>query len=364
MAPGDAGQEPLDGVRIIDLSATLPGPYCTQLLADLGAQVVKVERPDGGDYLRLLMPEVFRQFNRGKHSVALDLKEAADRSTFWRLLESADVVVEGFRPGVMERLGLSAEEVRERLPRLVYCSISGWGQVGPLAQIPAHDLNYLGAVGALHDPLTGELSAQPTMLVADLASGTTAATAILAALFARMRTGEGTTIDLSIADVVMHWATATHAAEVTGDGSGTEISPAHGVFRTADDRLVTLGAIEDRFWDRFCKLAQDERLLDPLFDTHGGRNRAFTTLRRLLEEVMRSKTADEWVSAAREADVPLFPVATFAEALAHPHFQERAIISRAAEGPLRTGFPARLDGMVFSAGTASPGLGETDPGQL
>ncbi|MPZ28258.1 MAG: CoA transferase [Micromonosporaceae bacterium] len=364
MAPDDAPAKPLEGTRVVDLSAALPGPYCTQLLADLGAEVVKVERPGGGDYLRLLMPGVFRQFNRGKQSVVLDLKDDADRATFWRLLESADVLLEGFRPGVMTRLGLSADQVRRRLPRLVYCSISGWGQAGPLAKVPAHDLNYLGAVGALHDPLTGEVSGQPTMLVADLAAGMAAAAAILAALLSRAHTNEGATIDLAMADVVMQWAMATHAAQAGGDDATAEISPAHGVFRTADGRLVTLGAIEDHFWDRFCAIAQDPRLSDPRFRTHARRNRAFATVRRLLEEVMCSRTAAEWITIAQDADVPILPVHTFAEALDQPHFKERAMIVPAGDGgPLRTGFPARWDGALLTAGTTTPEPGDADPGQ-
>lgn len=364
----EGAEPPLAGIRVIDLSATLPGPYCTQLLADLGAEIIKVERPNGGDSLRLLMPAVFRQFNRGKRSLTLDLKDPVDQSRLWRLLADADVLVEGFRPGVMARLGLDADEVRDQLPQLVYCSISGWGQDGPLSDAPAHDINYLGAVGALTDPMTGEADAPPSLLVADLAAGTTAAVAILAALMARGRTGVGATLDLGMADVVMTWAMATHIAGVTEGAGAAEVSPAHGVFRAADGRLVTLGAIEDHFWERFRKIAGDERLAAPRFDSHEGRRTAYTELRALLEEVLAARTAAQWVELARAADVPLHPVASFAEALEHEHFRHRAIIRtgehRRGAGALPAGFPVRWSGGILTAGTEVPELGESEPGDV
>jgi crotonobetainyl-CoA:carnitine CoA-transferase CaiB-like acyl-CoA transferase len=334
---------PAAGIRVLDLSTTLPGPYCTQLLADLGAEVVKVERPDGGDYLRELMPAMFAAFNRGKGSVAIDLKDEAARERFYALLAQADVVVEGFRPGVAARLGVDAETVRARNPRIVYCSISGAGQTGPLARRPGHDANYLGLSGALTTP-DGPTEV-PWLPYADLGAGALGAVAILAALLRRTETGLGATIDLGMLDVCVTWALSRHA----GGGDEANVSPAHTVLVGSDGRAFTLGAIEDHFWTRFCDVAGEPRLRDTRFLAHEGRARHRGQLAALLREVAATRPAAEWVEACTEADVPALPVpASFAEVLADEQVRARGILGAA--------FPALVDGAVWSAGSEAPEL--------
>jgi crotonobetainyl-CoA:carnitine CoA-transferase CaiB-like acyl-CoA transferase len=343
---------PLDGLRVLDLSATLPGPYCTQLLADLGARVTKVERPDGGDHLRELMPAIFASFNRGKGSVALDLKDADGLDSFYRLVDETDVVVEGFRPGVAARLSVDAQTVRARRPAIVYCSISGAGQTGPLAGQPGHDANYLGTSGALTSP--DGPTPLPWLPYADLAAGALAAVAVLAAVHRRRDTGVGATIDLGMLDVCTTWAVARHA----GGSDELNVSPAHAVLVGADGRAFTIGAIEDRFWDAFAGLAGDERLHDERFRTHEGRARHRRELSTLLEEVARTRPAGEWVALCHAADVPAGPVPeTFAEALAQEQVAARGIV-RALAGGLAVAFPAYVDGETLSAGARPPDLGD------
>ena len=348
---------PLQGIQVVDFSHTLPGPYCTQLLADLGARVVKIERPGGGDYLRSLMPAVFAHYNRGKKSVSLDLKDPDDRGRALELIEKADVVVEGFRPGVMARFGLDAATIRQERPDIIYCSISGWGQEGELRDAPGHDLNYLGAAGALHDPVSSSVGAQPTLLVADLASGSLAAIAITGAIIGRQRTGVGATIDLSMADIALTWAAASHVSGVLNPRSGSESSPAHGIFLTKDGQSVTLGTIEDHFWHRFVDIADEPRLRDSRFETHQDRNVAYDELRDLIQEVIGTRTADDWISAAEANNVPIFIVSTFADAIDARHFLDRGIVRRSGDS-ITSAFPALWDGTLLSAGDEAPELDE------
>ena len=345
------GGPPLLGLTVVDLSSTLPGPYCSQLLADLGARVIKVERPGAGDPLRELMPAMFAAFNRGKRSVTADLKEQAGRDAVLELAAGADVVIEGFRPGVATRLGVGPEAVRGRNSRAVYCSISGAGATGPLRDAPGHDVNYLGRAGAL-TTLAGEATETPFLPYADLATGALAAVAVLAALRRRDETGEGAFIDLGMLDVSVTWALSRHAGDAMG------VSPAHTVLRAGDGRWFTLGAIEDHFWDRFAALAGDDRLLDARFATHAARVEHGAELTALLEEVAATRPADAWLTACDQADVPAGPVAaTFDEVLDDAHQRERGIVGRDRDGALAVAFPARWDGDTLTAGAGAPGLG-------
>ena len=209
-APVDPGRTtplPLAGLRILDLSWLLPGPFASLLLADLGADVVKVERPQSGDYLRDILPSMFELVNRGKRSIAIDLKDPASLAEFRRLVATADIVMEGFRPGVADRLGVGYDALSAVKPDLVYLSISGYGQTGPYADMPGHDINYLAAAGALSVPAVwGEPPRRSGLPVADLASAMYAALNIVAAIRRRDQTGEGSRIDIAIADSALHWS--------------------------------------------------------------------------------------------------------------------------------------------------------------
>lgn len=250
-------QLPLAGVRILSLAEQYPGPYATLLLADLGADVILVERPAGGDPSRRFAG-LFASFNRNKRSVALDLKSAHGYAAFLRLVDSADVVLEGFRPGVMARLKLDAATLRARKPALIYASISSVGQSGPGTGVAGHDLSIQAAAGMVDVPLGKEADvALPVLPLADISSAMFAALGIVTALFARSRTGGGTQIDISMLDSLVSWMTPFLVPPM--NGLPTRVlppqDPGHGVFVTADGRQLTLSiAGEDHMWAALCAL--------------------------------------------------------------------------------------------------------------
>ena len=322
----------LHGVRVLDMSRLLPGPFCTQLLVDLGADVIKLEDPAGGDLVRHTPPLhsdgtslLFHALNRGKRSVTIDLKGAAGVNEFLGLCADADVVVESFRPGVLARLGLSADDLRRRFPRLIVCSSSGYGQTDSLHQRAGHDVNYLARSGAL------SLMKTPTLLpvqVADLAGGAwPAAMQICAALFARERDNEGCVIDVSMTDGVSGLMAMTMARVVADEAvdGGEELLvgkvACYGVYPTADGFLA-VGALEPKFWQAVCGVIDRAELVDRGWDDgNNGDNGAkvveiltsifarettatWAARRRLLREQQSdARPADDHVAAARPARV-------------------------------------------------------------
>jgi crotonobetainyl-CoA:carnitine CoA-transferase CaiB-like acyl-CoA transferase len=244
-------KKPLEGVRLLDLSIWRPGPYAASLLCALGADVLKVE-PPGGDPMRYYV-DLFASVNSGKRSIVLDLKRDADRARALELAGQADALIEGFRPGVMARLALGEPAVRRANPRIVYCSISGYGQNGPLAQLPGHDVNYQAWAGALSPD--GATAAMPPLPIADLASGMTAAFGMCAALFG----GEGAYLDISMTDVLATWTGdvgASNGSSRPASSGGTEGAtsvPGYGIYTTADGLQVALGVVnEAHFWSALC----------------------------------------------------------------------------------------------------------------
>ena len=310
----------LTGIRVLDLSRLLPGPFCTQLLADLGADVIKVEDPAGGDYLRAMPPllddgtsALFHAVNRGKRSVTIDLRTEPGRERFLRLCVDADVVVESFRPGVMGKLGLAPAELLGRFPRLVVCSITGYGQAGPLRHRAGHDVNYVALSGALG------MMARPTLLpvqVADLAGGAwPAAMQICAALVGRARTGRGRTIDVSMKDGVTGLL-AMALARTTVDGADaiaggrdvlTGAVPCYGVYPTRDG-FFSVGALEPKFWTALCAALGRPDLVDAAFDDG---------TRAALASTFATRTTAEWATILRDVDACCEPVLSPAEALRH-----------------------------------------------
>ena len=266
----------LSGLRVLDLSIWRPGPYATSLLVPLGADVLKVE-PPGGDPMRFY-PGLFAAVNEGKRSVELDLKDAVECARVLELATQADVLVEGFRPGVLARFGLDEEAVRARNPGIVYCSISGYGQHDPRAALPGHDVNYQAWSGALTPE--GGTATMPRLPTADLAAGLTAAFGICAAVLGRSTSGEGTYLDVSMTDVLATWTGP--AGPRTADGSAADPpsapTPGYGLFATADDGQIALGVLsEQHFWSSLCaELGLDD----------GGRPR----LRRALPARRRAPT--------------------------------------------------------------------------
>ncbi|MBM3949076.1 MAG: CoA transferase [SAR202 cluster bacterium] len=317
--------KPLSHISVLDLGVNVPGPFCSMTLGDLGARVVKVE-PPGGDPLRQTDPGMFTALNCGKESIALDLKTQPGREALARLAEKADIVLEGSRPGVAARLGAGYAALSARNPRLVYCSISGFGQTGPWRDRPAHDLNYLALSGYLgvQEAIEGR-PWPPPVLVSDLASGLYAAIMVLAALQGREVSGKGAFIDLSMTESALALlgpeltrATEGPYAERHPNVSGI---PTYGLFRCGDGRWLSLGIVhEDHFWDRLCDAGglPDLKSL-PFADRMARRDE----VRSRLEFAFLAASAAEWEKRLLEADVPAAAVVGLADVLDSPQFKAR-----------------------------------------
>ncbi len=353
----------LDGLRVVDLTTLLPGPYATQLLADMGAAVIKVERPDGGDPARTLSaatgPDVFGAVNRGKQSVTLDLQTDEGRAAFRALAADADVVIEGFRPGVVERLGVDYETVRNYNPDVVYCSLTGFGATGPHRDRAGHDLNYVGMAGLLDTTRSkaGEV-AIPGYPVADMAGGLYAVVSILGALLSReLGGGGGEHLDVSMTDAVLALSQAVAAdAFEGGDPTGRETAltgqfPFYDVYETADGELVTLAALEPRFFQSFCAAIDRPDLAAK--QLAGGDERE--ALGAAIAEEIGSRTLEECLALGEETMVA--PVWTVPEALDSDHVEARDLVwgQESAAGP-RVGVPAIASG-GFEAEESVPDLG-------
>ena len=296
----------LAGVRVLDLSIWRPGPYATSLLVALGADTLKVE-PPGGDPMRHYAG-LFETINSGKRSLELDLKDRGDRGRAMELACEADVVVEGFRPGVMARLGLDDATVRARNPGVVYCSISGYGQDDPRAALPGHDVNYQAWAAAL-TPDAGAVATIPPLPVADLAAGMTAAFGVCAALLGRAASGRGTYLDVSMTDVLSTW---TGRAGAGGSGDPTTV-PGYGLFTTADGGQLSLGVLnEQHFWSALCKVLELNQVAGLDF---AERSRRGTEMQGAVRAAITGRRRDELVSALADAGVPVAPVLTRTEML-------------------------------------------------
>ena len=363
----------LAGLTVIELSRFLPGGLATQMLGDLGADVIKVEQPGVGDPMRAFPPMgrqdsgAFLIGNRNKRSITVDLKSEAGREVVRRLADRADVLVEGFRPGVAERLGLGEAELRARNPRLVYCAISGYGRDGPYRDIPGHDMNYLGITGMMQlvsRPETGPLVPGP--LIADIAGGSMMAIyGILAALVGRSVSGEGQFVDVSMTDGSMHLM-HSHAAEwlignrepVGGIQRVAGGSAPYNVYECSDGRHITLGIIEEHFWDRLRRLVGRDDFPEIPFPDAEGTRRA----REILTEFFLTRTRDEWVTALWEADIPAGPVNSLEEAFADPQMVAREMllhVDHPVEGRVpQIGFPVKFSETPGAITRPPPMLGE------
>jgi len=304
---------PLDGVRVLDLTRLLPGAYATLLLADLGADVVKIEDPRGGDGMRSLPTAASRNYfellNRNKRSVTLDLRSPGAARALDVLCATADVVVDSFRPSTARRLGVDGEALLRRHPRLVCASISGFGQTGAYAERAAHDINYQALAGLLV-PSTGAVQ-MPGPLVADIGAATQAAIRILAALLLRDRTGGGSVVDVSIHDAAMAWAMFPTTGELA--------NACYAVYETSDGQWLALGALEPKFWKGFC-----ERIGRPdLVALQHARGDERTWVESEVRRVMLGLTRDEWLARFADADVCLTPIYTPEEVVADPHVTAR-----------------------------------------
>jgi alpha-methylacyl-CoA racemase len=345
---------------VVDLSRLLPGPLAAHLLAGLGCRVVKVEEPALGDPVRQAPPRragtgaLAALLLSGVESVALDLKQPAGREVLERLLERADVLLESFRPGTLERLGFPPGELRSRHPRLIVCSLSGWGQSGPYASKAGHDLTYQAVAGGLAPTAPPAMPAAP---LADLTGSWSAVASILAAVIARERTGEGTHIDASLFDAAVHsnlvsWASAAGGERKVGESLAlTGALPCYNLYRTADGHLLALAALEPHFWRRFCDAAGRRGLIRLQYST---KPRA----RRRVASVIRRRTRAEWLELLARVDVPAEAVLSAAEARAHPQTRERGVLAEAPDRLPRLAFPACFDGERPRSGDSVPALGE------
>jgi crotonobetainyl-CoA:carnitine CoA-transferase CaiB-like acyl-CoA transferase len=347
--------KPLDGVLIVDLSRYLPGPLTAKMLANLGARVIKIEEPEFGDPVRSAPPmekgksRLARLLLSGVESVALDLKRREAREVLEALLENADALLESVRPGKLAEFGMSEGSLRERFPRLIVCSISGWGNSGPLRARAGHDLTYQAAAGALAP--TGDM---PNLPVADLMGAFAAVSAVSAALLARERSGRGTFIDASLFDAAMI-ANLTNVASSAGDrsvevGERTNLTgayPCYRIYDTADGRRFALAALEARFWKVLCQ-AVDRPDLVPL-----QYRRDAESLERL-EELFRTRSATEWSDLCHRLDLPGETVHSVREAGCSEQNQVRDLTTQAGRLP----FPALLDRERPEASPSFPVLGE------
>jgi crotonobetainyl-CoA:carnitine CoA-transferase CaiB-like acyl-CoA transferase len=363
---------PLEGIRVLDLTRLLPGGFCSLLLSDFGADVIKVEDTGAGDYIRAWPPyyegvdestksALFLSLNRGKRSIRLDLKRAEGREAFLRAVGGADVVLESFRPGVLDRLGVGYEVLREANPAIVYCAITGYGQDGPNRDRSGHDMNYLGLIGLLG--LTGEPDGPPVQAagqIADIGGGAlVAAFGILAALRERDRSGEGQAVDVSMADGALSWL-AMVAARYFADGvaprrGDLELAGAIACYRPyrCADGWVTLGALEPKFWQAWCRGVGREDLVEQQFARPG------SDAHREVEATFARRTRDEWRAFASEHDCCLEPVLDLDEALDSELVRAREMVVELDQpGATR---PIRLLGVPVKLGR-TPGDANRGPG--
>ena len=369
-----APRSPLSGVTVLDLSRILAGPYCTMVLGDLGAEVLKVEPPDGDDSRGWGPPFVegesayFLAVNRNKKSVCINLKRASGRDLLHRLAGKADVLVENFRPGTLDHLGFSYETIRLARPEIIYCSISGYGHSGPLRQRPGYDAVMQGEGGWMS--LTGELDGPPLKVgasLADIFAGTMAAQGILAALHQRATTGKGQKVDVALFDSVL--ATLCYQAQgylLTGEvperlgNRHPSLSP-YETFQTADGYVI-VGVGNDSLWRSFCRAVGMPDLDDPRFKSNALRVENYVELKKLLVPMFRSGSTQHWLDILEPAAIPVGRVRSVPEALSNPQVADRRMlieVEHPTVGRMRmTGNPIKMSGLPDGPSLPPPLLGQ------
>lgn len=354
--------QPLAGIRILDLTRLLPGPVATMHLADMGAEVIKIEDRGAGDYARTMghvknaVSHFFIAVNRGKRCIKLDLKDAAERAEFLQMVASADVVVESFRPGVMERLGVGWPVLRQHNPKLVMCAISGYGQSGPFAQLAGHDINYIGYAGMLEQNVGPDgVPALPNLQVGDLLGGAQAAVqGILAALLGVKMGGPGRLVDVSMTDAVlahniMPLAAVNNFGRPAAPGRDllTGGVPCYNVYRTSDGRFMAVGALELKFWEGCCAVLERPDLQHrhwSLGQEVGGADAM--ALKAELDAIFAQQTLASWSARFAAADCCVTPILRMDEALAHPLFRERGMV-RDARHPTEGAYASLAPALKF-----------------
>ena len=339
----------LTGVVVLDFSLQLPGPYATMLLYTFGARVIRVEPPQG-DPARLFDPVMVETLEAGKEHITLDLRVEAARQIVYRLAERSDVVVEGFRPGVADRLGIGYDALRARRSDTIYCSISGFGQTGPYRSIPGHDINYLGVGGGLSAAEHQSLDAIGIPVI-DLATGTAAAFLIAAALRERELTGRGRYLDVAMLDSAIFWsAIKTHHGSAGDTRSGDRgEEPTYGVFRAQDGKRLTMAVLEDKFWARLCVALEwtDWHRSGELAEYAQRRTRGSEIASRL-HRTIASHPRDYWLRRLWEADIPVAPVNSLDEVPTDPQVIERHLFRETRDGHHRLRVPLACDPVGIS----------------
>ncbi|GAC1432033.1 MAG: CoA transferase [Ktedonobacteraceae bacterium] len=365
----------LEGIRVLDLTQIMAGPFCTMLLADLGATVIKIENPRGGDDSRRMAPPyyngesaAFMAMNRNKYGIAIDIRTPAGKQVLWRLIEAADVLVENFRPGTMTRLGFGFEAVHARYPKLVYCSISGYGQTGPYRERGGFDLVAQAMSGVLSVTGSPEEPAKVGVPISDLNAGLYASHAILASLLSRMHTGEGQYIDTSLFEAALaytlwesneYWATGMSPQRL---GTAHRLSAPYQVFATANS-WIAIGAANQRNWELLARaLDRADLLQNPAFATNADRMAHLTQLVETLTETLKTRPTEEWLQVFDEAAVPCGPVLALDEVYQHPQVKARAMdieMQHPIAGRIHTiGFPVKYSSTPGQMYRPAPVLGQ------
>lgn len=364
--------KPLEGIRILDLTHMLPGPFCTMLLADMGAEIIKIENPQGGDSFRNRAPlkvkegTAFLMLNRNKKSVVIDLKSTEGRDFFMRLASTADVVFEQYKPGTAKKLGIDYASVKEHNPAIIYCSLTGYGQEGAYADMPGHDINYLSLSGVLDTiGVADGAPALPGIQIADLGGGAQwSLISLLLALMQRDRTGEGAYLDISMTRCVIPWMSlylSQYAADGTVPQRGTTKAGGHyacyRIYETSDGRYVSMGAAEPKFWARFCELVERPDLISDQYAE--GERRV-----ELIQEVARlfaSQTQAYWIDLLMQENVCFTPVRSFDEVMKDEALTDGGLVStysHPVEGEvLNLGFPVDIAGVDTSQVAPAPAYG-------
>ena len=352
---------PLEGVRVLDLARLLPGATLTMMMADMGADIIKIEDPIAGDYSRWLGPKIdgesvfFRMNNRSKRSVIINLKDEQGQAVLKKLAETADVLIEGFRPGVMARLGCDYDTLKAINPKLVYCGLSGWGADGPYAQHGNHDLNYVsiaGLPGAMETPqvIGGQIG--------DIGGSYAALAGILGALFRCERTGQGGFVDISLSEAALpfalyNWVEALVTGVPGGQGTLTGGRACYRIYRTLDNRHVSLAALEEKFWRSFCKAVDRADLIE-----------GYTELERQpfliaeLTTLFGKKTAAEWDAVLGDADCCFMLVKAPADIADDPHYQARGMLGQFDDGTPWMRSPIHISESDLTPENVVPGYGE------
>lgn len=365
----------LEGIRVLDLTQIMAGPFCTMLLADLGAEVIKIENPRGGDDSRRMAPPYYQSepasfiaMNRNKYGIAVDIRTEPGKQILWRLIERADVLVENFRPGTMARLGFGFEAVHAKYPALVYCSISGFGQTGPYRERGGFDLVAQAMSGVLSVTGSPEEPAKVGVPISDLNAGLYASHAILAALLSRVRTGEGQYIDTSLFEGALaytfwesneYWATGTAPKRL---GTAHRLSAPYQVFATANG-WIAIGAANQRNWELLARALERPDLLDnPHFASNTDRMAHIAELVETLTATLKTRPTEEWLKVFEEIGVPCGPVLTLDEVYRNPQVKAREMdieVQHPTAGRIHTiGFPVKYSKTPGQMYRPAPTLGQ------